>query len=771
MGFSRFAILFLLVSVYAISSAIACIDVITSKTEYLPYESVQAEVNSNLSRDIFLNDIFVLRQGNVLPTKVFISKISENKYVLWFDLPSTAGNYSLRVRGYCKNGNLYVKSVPFNVKTATSSYYEEIRKSISDWNSLSAEEHILASKVLSYDEVSKDNSVSAFFSREDSCLNKNCSTRLNALTLISFENDIIRQKMLDKIEASQNYVNGNWNIQINSESEQKCNLTINGNISIINLSQGINNYNLDFNTYKNDSTINVRLGCDNETSGKIIYTYKNIIKNFELDNSQISIDNSGCFGNGVKNECSAEATSYAILALYKTKSNFTDAELKAVSWLATNAETTEEKAFLYYVNKDYDILSEILNLQNANGWWPKAQNNYIQDVKATSVEVFALKNAINKSQTIKNSIERAEKWLLNQRLSLSDKLFVFSFGFQANEIEPQLSIWPGVVKTEGRFNLLMQNKGSIDINAEILLLNSSYDVKVPINSTKNIEFNIVSSTIDGRTLFENMIINYHSAISDINYNYVVPVIIFTQKSGLEQLNGTINLGEGTINESQLTNKTADINQDIIRLFRFAEQSVSKNISINEEYVIKVRLSNQLENEIKDISITYSSSLIGIITRIEPAYINNLVSEDIKIVNIYVKPTNTLIYDGDIIATGEYNSRKISTNLDLIIKGIIGETLEAKNCSELDGNICKEDETCKGSIIIAPDTDTCCIQGKCEKNEKGKSVAAIIVIAVIIILLIVLAILKRKPKKEMKEFLKGASQEYEKKFQRPLNIGR
>lgn len=765
MRLTIFAIL--LAFVFLTNNAVACIDIITSKTYYYPYETVQAEINVNLSRELSASDISVLRQGIVLPTRVFVSKINDNKYAIWFDIPETAGNYSLRARGYCKNGNLYVKNVPFEAKTTTASRYEEIRKTIIDLNRMSVEELILASRVLSYAQAFKDNSNSVFFARRDSCMNAECSAKLNALTLMSFENEIIRQKMIDLTEASQNYINGNWNLQINSNSVQNCNLTINSNISIINLSQGVNNYNLNFDEFKNESAINLIVQCENQSSGRIIYTYKNIVKNFELNNSKISIDNSGCFGNGIKNSCNSEATAYAVLALYETSSNIADAESKAISWLERNAQTIEEKSIVYYITKNNNILSEILSMQNANGWWPQNQNNYVQNVKATSLAVFALKSA-NQSQTIINSIDKAEKWLLAQRLSLNEKLFVFSFAFQPKEIEPQLAIWPGVIKTEGKFNIILQNKGITDIYADMLLLNSSYNAVIPANDVRNIEFNINGSTSDGRTLFENLIINYHSEISDKNYNYAVPVIIFTQV-GQEKLNGTISPGQGTINETQLTNRTADINQDLIRLFRFAEQSVSKNTSINDESIIKIRLSNQLDKEIKNISITYSSSLIGVLTRIEPSYIDKISAGEIKTINLYVKPTSPLTYEGIITASGKYNSNEISTNLNLIINSE-SEASEAKNCSELNGKICKEDEVCDKNQISASDTLECCV-GKCSKKDKGKSIAALIVVGVVIILLIILALLKRKPKKEMEEFLKGATQEYEKKFQRPPSIRR
>lgn len=778
----------------------ACINIEIAKSSYFPQETVQLEIDANLTKDITTNDVFLYRGDIKIPTNIFLSKISSTKWFAWFDLPGTSGDYNIKVRGNCKDGSFYVASMPLEVEMTVASSYNELKNNVKNrFLSLSLEEHLLSAIALQDSELAEQ-ALTTFVERTDSCLKVNCSTKFNSLTLMAFKDGLLRQKMLDAIEASQNYVKkGSWILKLNSETQQECNVSINNVISNISLTIGENSIDLDYSNVSNNIVL-VKVMCQNNVNGKLAYSYKQFSKEFAQNGAtlQFSLDNKGCFVSDfnkvfINGNCNNEATTYALLALKKTNkfNGAYEAHQVAVSWLASQLQSIEEKATIYCITQDLNILSELLLSQTTTGWWPKS-GTYQPDIFSSSVAVFALKSNLNNetSSQVLNAVKRGEKWLLNKTKTsgLKDKAIILSFAFSSKDIEPILTLWPGVIKTEslGSFDLILHNKGANIVTVETSLLNSTTLTDIEINAIKNLHFNIpLITTIDGRTLLENLIVNYHTKISDKNFKYIIPVLIFTQKSTQEQVNGSINASEQEINESEqqeiinetkeLENKTAEINDTLLSMFRFIEREISISTQVNEPIVVKATLKNQLNKDLTDVSLTYSSTLIlmgGTIT-ITPSTIDVLKKDESKEITFYFLPAISGQFEGEIIVTADYEGQKISTKLPVNINAS-GVVIEKMNCSEMGGKICEaEDEICEGNLTESKESSSCCIPAEKCKKKKAKEViiALIIVVVVIIILLIIFTILRKKPKKEMKEFLKETSEAYEKKFQRPISISR
>lgn len=805
MGVKSFVGLAMLVAIISIiinassASAVNCISLKLAQASYLPQETVQLEIDAAVIKDIPASDVFLYKGETRIPVNIFISKVSDTKYFSWFDLPFGEGNYSVKVRGNCKDG-FYVADVKFRVEPTISSKYNELKTLVENkFLSLTLEEHIISAMALADDKVAEQ-ALTDYVERKDSCLNANCSTKLNSMTLMAFKDSLLRQKMLDAVEASQNYVNkGIWKLKVNSAIAQECTLSINNETSNISLVYGTNNFDLNFSNVTTE-TISVKVSCGSGVNGKLNYTYKQFSKEFELIPEGITINNNGCFAlNFAKAfvSCDKDATTYALLAL--AKSNKFDvnstAHISAISWLNKNANAVEDKAVVYLITRDSEALLWLLGSQTGNGWWPK-ESAYQPEIRTTSIVTFVLKSAVTNetSPETLEAISNAEKWLLDQfslsKTVLKDKAAILAFALTSKDIEPILAIWPGLVKTSSleSFDLILQNKGGQNITLNTNLLNSTAQVELANSSTKNIKFNVpLLTTTDGRALIETLTLNYKTKISEKSFSYEIPVLIFTQKSGQEQINGSVNASEEEINETEQQeiinetqnkteeNKTTEINQSLLELFRFVERSISKNASVGEPFTITVRLSNQMDKDVENVRLTYTSPLIlmGGTIRIEPSTIDTLEKNETKTITIYLAPTNSGSFNGSIEAKADYDSEEVETSLPLNIT-IIGVVVEEKNCSEMGGKICTEkDEICEVNLTVSKDSYACCVPAdKCKKpSAPGTTIALVIIVVIVIVLLVVLYLLRKKPKKEMKEFLEETSKQYEKKFQRPPSIAK
>ena len=700
------------------------------------------------------------------------------------------GKYYLKVRGICKDKSFYVASIPVDIKKTVGTKYKSLETKVKDkWEILSLEQHILASGAFRFIDI-EEQAFDEYTNRPDSCINSKCTTKLNALTLAAFRDNSTRQKMHNTLDAWQNHIRGKWKLQIETANSGECNLTINNITEIINLTSGINTFNLSVDNFKDSETISIFLDCDIITSAKIVYSYKDLEREFEIS-EEFSINNKGCWGNGFKTNCTKEATTYALLALAMTGK--LDAEhSKAVSWLEENAESVEAKAVLFYIIKDSEILTWLLEQQSQEGWWSKIPEIKVPDIRASSLVALALKSSENKSSETLDAITKVSEWLISQNQNIENEAFMLFFAFQSTDIEPILAFWPGLIKTQSldSFNLILLNQGINKIDTRITMLNSTTETQILVDTTKSIQFSMpLITTSNGTVLLESLFLDYHAASSTTHYSYSIPLLIFTQKTEVtnetieeiimniteEEINETIQ--EEIINEtkeSELENKTTELNESLLqKKFYFVEEKVTataKNTDL--AFTRTIRLANELDRDLYDITISRSSALIGIV-EVEPSYIEKISRGRTTKITIKMNPSFALqskIYEGYIQTTASYDKTQITTEIPISIN--ISVEREEKTCAELGGKKCEaENEVCEGNMTTTSDTYSCCIPAEACKSQAppGRNIGLIIVLIIMIVLIVLLLVLRRKPKKEMKEFLEKSATEYEKRFQRPSII--
>lgn len=469
---------------------------------------------------------------------------------------------------------------------------------------------------------------------------------------------------------------------------------------------------------------------------------------------------------------------YSILALDIAGEEINSSDIE---WLKTEAIEDEEKAILTYLTKEYYL--SLASRQSVNGYWLKSGS---PDVKTTSLAVFALKNIgeLNNTEKIivENSINKAEQWLLEvfDGSTKKDKAFILYFAFPRENIESIMSIWPGVVKIDSpsSFSIILQNKGKNNIASAIQVMGTNLSTNIPEKGIKEVYFDVpLMTTPDARVLFQQIKIGYENNYG-YNSNYNVPLIIFTQEG--EENIGDIGTNETNISEQESedikeelnqSNKTTQEEQNLIEnVFSFDKTDISEELTVGQPKAITLTLENKLNQELKNIRVQKSSSLINVI-EVETSFITKLSAGETKEIIVTISPLKEGIFEGTIDASIKIDDVRYETSIPVTINALAGTgtTNLTKTCQELGGKECKEDEVCSVSLTRASDTNRCCIPGSnCKKETKGIPLLGIIIsVVVLVALLIVLFILTRKKKKQMSEILEEAKQKYETKFQRGL----
>jgi len=328
--------LFILLAILIVPLSQACITLNTYKTEFLPGETMQVEINvdygKSLSRSIYSSDISLYNsQGNPIQGSFFVLKISDSRYFAWFDVPNQ-GDYKLKVRAMC--GTSYYSEANFNVNKLKSIYYDSLKNTVSgNWDHLNLEEQEISTAALSFDDKLTEESLTMYFSRKDSCINTNCSSKNAALGIISFRDYSTRSQLKNLLDAYQNSFKGNWKIEYNASESSDCTLRYDNTSRGISLFPGISTFDLDFSDV-NSSGTTISDDC-NPISRKLIFSYKNFARNYSIANN-FEIKGIGCWGNNLKNNCDPESTAYSLLALKMAGFEINNQE-EAVAWLDENA--------------------------------------------------------------------------------------------------------------------------------------------------------------------------------------------------------------------------------------------------------------------------------------------------------------------------------------------------------------------------------------------------------------------------------------------------
>jgi hypothetical protein len=773
-------VLFILILLlFVIPFSQACITLDKYRQEFLPGETMQVEVDvdpgMNIARDIYYNDLYLYDSNDYLISgNFFITKISKSKFFIWFDVPNVKGDYKLRVRAICGNSELV--ATDFKVLESKNFYYSSLKNQVSGkWPSLTLEENIMTGAALFFDEELSEDALETFFNRRDSCIKTNCSTKNASLAIISFKDFSTRSQMKDMLEAYQNNLKGDWKVEFVSGISESCNLSVGNDTTLINTFPGKNNFDIDFSDYMNNKQVLISDTC-NLNSRKLIFSYKGFTKNFSMGNNFL-ISNIGCFGNNIKNTCDPDSTAYALFSLKLAGFSITN-QNSAIEWLSDNANSVDQIAILYYLTGDESRLNQVLSSQNYNGAW---QKNGANDVRVTVMNYYIL-NSRNKTYEVIEALDKANDYL-EGKLSTStllEKSYMLYFVFP--NVEPFMSIWPGVVKvnSQSSFSIILQNKGTEKIKGQIRFMNFTDDFQMDENSMKNLQVSVPRiETPGGIAIGEVMQLIYSDDIpNSIFRTYDIPIIIFTfNGTGTYFGNFTINdtningsqrgnIINGTVNDPEY-NKTANLSGDLItKNFYFNPLSLNNTFFTEDTVTLSAVLTNKFPDSVKNIVVQPSVRLIEL--DLSPVNIEELKSGESKTILFYANPTDLDIRPGSkaegfVTARGSYKGQDISTIVNLFFNSSVVENLNT--CAEIGGKDCaSENKFCKNSQFSSNRTSDlglrCCIS-ECENIKspsKSRTLAVILVIAVIVILVAVLLIIKRKPKRDMKDFLDDISKE-------------
>ncbi|UCD21100.1 MAG: hypothetical protein JSW08_00950 [archaeon] len=762
-----FAIIFTIAITSFVSAS--CIDMKLARESYLPQETLQLEIDAELTRDLTTNDLFLYRGSSLLPNVFFMTKLTETKYFVWTDLPGTEGDYKLMVRGVCEGGLSFAEK-EFPVVKPISTLYESLPTE--NFNTLTLNEHIITAAALSFRPEAISNAQNDFLVRGNSCFNQECTTKQYALSALAFPT--IRNDMLDRLTAAQNSRLGNWSLVVNSGSDQQCDLTIGEQTEQVDINTGEQTLDLDLNS--TSEQINVILNCSSSTITSLNYQYKETEKEIGIENGELvsfTINNQKCWGSGIKTTCDEESTTFAIVALKylgKTLENGTSV------WLSNNNDLIMAKAAHYLLTKNNETATVLLTSQMFSGGWPNQLGSYVTDMITTSIVYFSLQ------QDYPEELEKTEDRLksLFPSSNLEEKAYTLFFVFPSNKIEPISRVWPGMVKTESRgsFYLILENKGTENITVNGYFMNSTIEINLPINSLKSLTISIPRvATPDERAVNYDLDLIQRTEFGG-RRDYKIPVVIFTELG--DGISGQTNTSEQEINETQqqniinqtqngsLNNQTTNITEPLLQdKFSFVEEEIEENISERTNFTITLHLANLYNEAVEDIRIISSIGLLGILN-INPSSLERMEPKTREEINLSITPQFGGSYIGTITAEGKLNNQRILSNISVsLIVNLEGNV----TCAEMNGTDCSEEGfTCKGDReVMASDTFHCCL-GKCEKEGGSNTLAIIIIIIVIIILLLVVFVLKKKPKKDMGDVLDEVQNKYQRRFKPSPEIG-
>jgi len=725
---------------------------------------ISTEYGRSLVKDIYSSNLFLYKDSQLISADFYLIKIASGKFFAWFNVPNE-GKYTLKVKAQCDSGFTYVP-IDFKVNRPKSVYYNALTDRVDGkWATLKVDEIALAGAALSYDERLSQDAIEEYFERKDSCININCSTKSAALALISFKDFSTRSQIKNLIDSYQNNLRGQWMIEYESKISQDCNRSIENNTQELSIFSDKNIFSIDLSSYSNLSKVLITDTC-NLTSRKLIFKYEEYMKNFTISNN-FEMPNLACFGNNTKNACDPESTAYALFSLYVSGFDINDKD-KAVSWLSNNANAIDHVAVVYLFIRDENKLNQILSSQTYYGAW---QKRGINDVQATVTIYYILNRVENKSPRVQEAIDKAKDYLDSSLASssIADEAYTLFFVFP--NLEPLMSIWPGIIKTKSGngFNVIMQNNGPEDIEVQASIMNSSMNFDILKGSSKNLGISVPSiKTSDGRVITEILSLQYSDKIvNSMTRTYNIPVLITTLKGAesnftfiINQTNITENESNKIINES---NFTGNISEDTMKKnFYFTESNITRTVYSMDIFSINVELVNKFPGEIGNITVQKSAGLSDL--QVNPSAIDLIDSNDSKTITIYVDPSDissiSKRLDGRLEVYGDYNGTDIST---VLYMSFVLNVSALKSCIQMKGTICIGNETCRAGNQTPASDGTCCLSScdvviNKQAMSKNVTVAVIIIVVILIALIGVFFFLKRRPKKGMKEFMDSVSSE-------------
>lgn len=337
--------------------------------------------------------------------------------------------------------------------------------------------------------------------------------------------------------------------------------------------------------------------------------------------------------------------------------------------------------------------------------------------------------------------------------------------FSVSGVKIPFSVNPGFIITDNNFYIKINANQNILLTSTFLGTTESYNIEPGI--TKKIYYSI-----------ENL---QNFTITDIvlqasETEYRIPAAIFAFQPAGEETNETEQNETQTDGNNQNLTEENQQNETEETIsyppMRFLESNLNSKILKNYKYKIKITLINAGQEDIENINFRVSAPddiEISIPQEI------NLESGSYKQVNFTVISDKSGEYNATITAYSEDNEAEINLNFEVfnteeeldVVQIDVDENFslnieEDKTCADLKGEVCAEDETCKGAIEYTFSGEICCIGG-CQ--GKGTDYAVLIWIGIVIVVLIIGFFLYKKSKsKSSEDIIKQKSDEYEKRFE-------
>ena len=289
---------------------------------------------------------------------------------------------------------------------------------------------------------------------------------------------------------------------------------------------------------------------------------------------------------------------------------------------------------------------------------------------------------------------------------------------------------PGFLITNKDFEI--EIKAYKNINIKTIFLNETKETSIKAEETKKILFSISPIREPKTTIL---------TLEGGNAKYEIPVSVFVEKNETKPLE-EIGFSKTRMNVTVLKNSdfVFDIflenigNEDVENITLVADSG----IKLGRENIARLRYS-----ETEKINFTIKSEKEGI--------------ESKKIIARYGNKTTKILVS--IITAKDINEYRNITLRQNATSNISG----TNECSELQGKICLEDETCEGETRITIE-GICCI-GECKKPNSGSSKIWVIIIVVILLLVIGFFVYKKMKAKGEKpeDIIRKRGKDYEERF--------
>ena len=699
-----------------------CLDAVLAKSSYLSGETFQAEITGNLIKPLAYNDIYFYYQGKEYFPAFSLEQIAANKWIVYTDLPQKFGINEFKINKLVCRENDSLKelsrSLSFTIKKPLQDYYSSLmNQAQTKLNILSSDElsqSIIALKDLNQSLV-QESRTKLRQKGTDCWPSLACSVKSTVLAILALNSNESKNWLLN----AQNAVSlGLWDLVTVSDSEKKCNLSINENKQEITIPSGTNSLALHF---PDVALINISLDCN--ITAKISQTYLGTVHEFPLG----VISNEKCFGNAYREKCNALSTAYALRVLE---------DETAKNYLSENALTTEEIAYAYRYTNSAEFENWLLNNQHPAGYWSN-----VSLILSNKSNVYATTAALN---SLKENT-KAESWLRDNLDTFTFEETALSLQYFSSKIEPLISLQKGLVKAKSSENIVItaSNKGILPVNLKATLESAVVEKMIPAKSSAYLTLQV---PVKDQITFSSIDLAY--TLNENERGYSIPLIIsptaVKEETILEQ----------TVEQAAL--KTAN--------FNFIDKEINETLELNKEKQLQLKIQNLDKAEIK-VALT-AWGLSDIITQMPSSV--TISPNSIASVNITLEAKSSLELIGQIIAEYQGNSASIPVYVKTLVVS------SNQTCSSLNGKTCSLDSTCQGSIISAAD-GACCV-GECKKTgqtteEKKKSSSKLLGIIMIIVAILVVALVLflklKKPKKQSS--LKNVLEKIKEESKAPSNF--